>query len=158
MKKLIKCSKSKAMLRIAMFATLFVLMDTFIEMNKKTEEQTTYSVTLENLALGNGETDGENTGGGGADGETGGGGTTGGTGGGTTGGDSGQESYTHPNHITDIDDCKYQCLKIVVICCGIEIKYTEEVAGQLIECHYSQGFNCNASGCTNTNPCPSGYN
>ena len=37
----------------------------------KTEEQVTYSVTLENLALGNGETDGE-TGGG-----TGGGGTTG---------------------------------------------------------------------------------
>ena len=39
-------------------------------MNKKTEEQVTYSITLENLALGNGETDGEN------------GGTTGGTTGG----------------------------------------------------------------------------
>ena len=41
----------------------------------KTEEQVTYSVTLENLALGNGETDGETggTGEGGADGETGGG-------------------------------------------------------------------------------------
>ena len=36
------------------------------------EEQTTYSVTLESLALGNGETDGEN-GGGGTDGEAGGG-------------------------------------------------------------------------------------
>ena len=93
MKKLIECSKSKAMLRIAMFATLFVLMDILIEMNKKTEEQTTYSITLENLAHGqNGETNGENgggtdgeTGGGGGsiDGETGGGGTTGGT---TTGG------------------------------------------------------------------------
>ena len=40
----------------------------------KTEEQTTYSITLESLALGNGETDGENggtTGGGGStDGES----------------------------------------------------------------------------------------
>ena len=57
----------------------------------KTEEQVTYSVTLESLALGNGETDGEN-GGGGTDGETGGGGSTdgesdGGTTGGTTGGE-----------------------------------------------------------------------
>ena len=43
----------------------------------KTEEQVNYSVTLESLALGNGETDGEN-GGGGTDGETGGGGTGGG--------------------------------------------------------------------------------
>ena len=42
-----------------MFATLFVLMDTFIEMNKKTEEQTTYSITLENLAQANIESDGE---------------------------------------------------------------------------------------------------
>ena len=50
----------------------------------KTEEQTTYSVTLEDLALGNGETNGENgdTGEGGADGET-----DGGTTGGTTGGE-----------------------------------------------------------------------
>ena len=72
------------MLRIAMFATLFVLMDIFIEMNKKTEEQTTYSITLENLAHGqNGETNGE-TGGGGTDGETG-GGTDGETGDGGTG-------------------------------------------------------------------------
>ena len=72
MKKLIKCLKSKAILRIAMFATLFVLLDTLIEMNKKTEEQVTYSITLENLAHGqNGETNGETGGaGGGADGET----------------------------------------------------------------------------------------
>ena len=81
------------MLRIAIFATLFVLLDTLIEMNKKTEEQVTYSITLENLARGqNGETNGETggTGGGGADGETGGGGTTGGTTGrGETGGQSG---------------------------------------------------------------------
>ena len=49
------------MLRIAMFATLFVLLDTFIEMNKKTEEQTTYSITPENLASANVEADGECT-------------------------------------------------------------------------------------------------
>ena len=61
MKKLIKPLKSKAMLRIATFATLFVLMDTFIEMNKKTEEQTTYSITLEDLASANIEADGECT-------------------------------------------------------------------------------------------------
>ena len=79
MRNLVKRLKSKAMLRIVMFATLFVLLDTFIEMKKKTEEQVTYSITLENLAQGqNGE-----TGGGGADGETGGagGGTDGETGG-----------------------------------------------------------------------------
>ena len=35
MKTLLKSLKSKAMLRIAMFATLFVLMDIFIEMKKK---------------------------------------------------------------------------------------------------------------------------
>ena len=51
------------MLRIAMFATLFVLMDTLIEMNKKTEEQVTYSITLENLAQANIETNGEAGGG-----------------------------------------------------------------------------------------------
>ena len=60
------------MLRIAMFATLFVLMDIFIEMNQKTEEQTTYSITLEDLLHAQTETNGEN-GGGGADGENGGG-------------------------------------------------------------------------------------
>ena len=137
-----KYSNKRVALQCATFAAIFGLMCLFMDMMEETEEQVTYSVTLENLALGNGETNGE-TGGGNTDGETGGG---------------GQESYTHPNHITDIDDCKYQCLKIVVVCCGIEIKYTEEVAGQLIECHYSQGFNCNASSCTNKNPCPSGYN
>ena len=47
------------MLQIAIFATLFVLMDIFIEMNKKTEEQVTYSITLENLANANVEADGE---------------------------------------------------------------------------------------------------
>ena len=73
------------MLRIAMFATLFVLMDTFIEMKKKTEEQVTYSITLENLASANIEADGEN-GGGGADGENGGGGAGEETGGGGTNG------------------------------------------------------------------------
>ena len=54
MKKLLKPLKSKAMLRIAVFATLFVLMDTLIEMNKKTEEQVNYSITLENLASASG--------------------------------------------------------------------------------------------------------
>ena len=47
------------MLQIATFATLFVLMDTLIEMNKKTEEQTTYSVTLEDLLHAQTETNGE---------------------------------------------------------------------------------------------------
>ena len=65
-----------------------------MDMMEETEEQTIYSITLENLALGNGETAGENTGGGGTDGETGGGGTgeetgSGGTTGGTTGGGTG---------------------------------------------------------------------
>ena len=64
------------MLRIAVFSTLFVLMDTFIEMNKKTEEQVTYSVTLEDLLHAQTETNGE-SGGGGADGEAGGGGADG---------------------------------------------------------------------------------
>ena len=59
MKKLLKPLKSKAMLRIVVFATLFVLMDTLIEMNQKTEEQVTYSITLEDLASANVETDGE---------------------------------------------------------------------------------------------------
>ena len=52
-------------------------------------QKTTYSITLQDLALGNGETEGENgggTGGGGTDGESD-GGTTGGTGGGTTEGE-----------------------------------------------------------------------
>ena len=67
------------MLRIAMFTTLFVLMDIFIGMNKKTEEQVTYSITLENLIHAQSETNGETggTGGSGTDGETGRGGTDG---------------------------------------------------------------------------------
>ena len=51
------------MLQIAMFAALFVLMDIFIEMSQKTEEQVTYSITLENLAQANIEADGEAGGG-----------------------------------------------------------------------------------------------
>ena len=47
------------MLRIAVFATLFVLMDTFIEMKTKTEDQVTYSITLEDLVHANSESDGE---------------------------------------------------------------------------------------------------
>ena len=47
----------------------------FMDMMEETEEQTTYSVTLESLAHGQSETNGET--GGGTDGETGGGGTTG---------------------------------------------------------------------------------
>ena len=80
MKKLLKPFKSKAMLQIALFAALFGVMDVFIEMKKKTEEQTTYSVTLEDLLHAQNETDGEN-GGGGADGEAGGGGSDGEAGG-----------------------------------------------------------------------------
>ena len=38
-----------------------------MDMMEENEEQVTYSITLQDLALGNGETDGENTGGGGAD-------------------------------------------------------------------------------------------
>ena len=79
-----KNSNKKVALQYATFAALFVLLDTFIEMKKKTEEQTTYSITLEDLAHGQSETNGEAGGtGGGADGET--GGTTGGTTGGGTG-------------------------------------------------------------------------
>ena len=40
----------------------FGLIAFFMDMMEENEEQTTYSVTLENLALGNGETDGENGG------------------------------------------------------------------------------------------------
>ena len=55
-------------------------------------EQVAHSVTLENLALGNGETDGENGGGGGADGESDGGTSGGGNGGDTTGGGNGNST------------------------------------------------------------------
>ena len=51
-------------------------MNLFMEMMEETEEQVTYSITLESLAIGNGETNGENIGGGGTDGETGRGGNT----------------------------------------------------------------------------------
>ena len=81
MKKVLKPFKSKVMLQIALFAALFGVMDVFIEMKKKTEEQTTYSVTLEDLLHAQTETDGEagGAGGGGADGEDGGGTPGGGT-------------------------------------------------------------------------------
>ena len=62
------------MLQVATFAALFGLMSFFMQMMGENEEQTTYSITLESLALGNGETDGENgggTGGGDSDGGTG---------------------------------------------------------------------------------------
>ena len=68
-------------LQCATFAALFGLMSFFMEMMNETEEQTTYSITLQDLALGNSETAGENGGGGGTDGESGNGGDT--TGGGT---------------------------------------------------------------------------
>ena len=63
MKKLLKPFKSKAMLQIALFAALFGVMSHFMEMMEQTEEQTTYSITLENLASANIEADGENAGG-----------------------------------------------------------------------------------------------
>ena len=71
-------NSKKVALKFATFAALFGVMSFFMEKMEQTEEQTTYSVTLESLALGNGETDGENggTGGGGADGESDGGTTT----------------------------------------------------------------------------------
>ena len=84
-----KNSNKRVALQYATFAALFGLMCLFMDMMEETEEQTTYSITLEELAHGQSETNGE-TGGGGADGETGGGGTTGETGGGgTTGGTTG---------------------------------------------------------------------
>ena len=68
--------KKQRVLKFVAVLAIFVLTDLFIEMKKKTGEQvTTYSVTLENLALGNGETDGEN--GGGADGDSDGGNNSG---------------------------------------------------------------------------------
>ena len=89
-----KNRNKRVALQIATFAALFGLMTFFMQMMEETEEQVTYSITLQDLALGNGEADGENTGGGGADGEsgeTGGGGTTGGgsTDSGTGGGNAG---------------------------------------------------------------------
>ena len=63
--------KKKVALKFATFAALFGLMTLFMQMMVETEEQTTYSVTLEDLAHGQSETNGEAGGGGGADGEAG---------------------------------------------------------------------------------------
>ena len=78
-----KYQNKRVALKFATFAAIFGLMCLFMDMMEENEQQTTYSVTLEDLALGNGETNGESggAGGGGADGEsggetTGGGGTT----------------------------------------------------------------------------------
>ena len=68
---MIKTNK-KAALKFAAFAALFGLMSFFMEMMEETEEQTTYSITLESLLHAQSETNGEN-GGGTTDGETGGG-------------------------------------------------------------------------------------
>ena len=69
-----KNQNKRVALQCATFAAIFGLMCFFMDMMEETEEQTTYSITLEDLALGNGETNGENggAGGGGTDGETGG--------------------------------------------------------------------------------------
>ena len=50
-------------LKFATFAALFGLMTFFMDMMEETEEQVTYSITLENLANANVETDGEAGGG-----------------------------------------------------------------------------------------------
>ena len=69
-------NSKKVALKCATFAALFGLMSFFMDMMEQTEEQTTYSITLQDLALGNGETNGEtgenggNGGGGGTDGES----------------------------------------------------------------------------------------
>ena len=60
----------KVALQFATFAALFGVMTFFMEMMEETEEQVTYSITLQDLANANSEADGENTGGGGADGES----------------------------------------------------------------------------------------
>ena len=60
----------KVALQVATFAAIFGLMSFFMQMMEEPEEQTTYSITLENLAHGNGETDGENGGGGNTSGES----------------------------------------------------------------------------------------
>ena len=49
----------KVTLKFAAFAALFGLMCFFMDMMEETEEQTTYSITLENLASANVETNGE---------------------------------------------------------------------------------------------------
>ena len=62
--------KKRVALQCATFAALFGLMCLFMDMMEETKEQTTYSIMLEDLALGSGETNGENGGGGSSDGES----------------------------------------------------------------------------------------
>ena len=81
-------NSKKVALKFATFAALFGVMSFFMDMMEENEEQITYSVTLESLALGNGETDGENGGG------NGGGGADGGTTGGGNGGDTTEGEVT----------------------------------------------------------------
>ena len=49
----------KVALQFATFAAIFGLMCLFMDMMEKTEEQTTYSITLQDLANANSEADGE---------------------------------------------------------------------------------------------------
>ena len=88
----------------------------------KTEEQTTYSVTLEDLALGNGETDGETggaTGGGGTDGET-----EGGTGGGT-----GNSGSSGKGAMVKLQFKAQKGAKVTVFRDGREVTLTCDVSG-----------------------------
>ena len=52
-------STKKVALQVATFAAIFGLMCLFMDMMEKTEEQTTYSITLQDLANANVEADGE---------------------------------------------------------------------------------------------------
>ena len=54
-----KHSNKRVVLQCATFAAIFGLMCLFMDMMEETEEQTTYSITLQDLANANGETDGE---------------------------------------------------------------------------------------------------
>ena len=99
----------------------------------KTEEQVTYTVTLESLALGNGETDGENgggTGGGGADGET---------GGGTTGGGSGNNTITY---YEDYYNKTEIVTKTVVKINSSGLEYTVEQRGKITYCKSKRRKKC----------------
>ena len=100
----------------------------------KTEEQVTYSVTLEDLAHGQSETNGEAGGtGGGADGET--GGTTGGTTGGGTG-----------NNVRTYYEDYYNKTEIVtrriVRISSSGIEYTEEERGKITYCKSRRRKKC----------------
>ena len=53
-----KKQSKKVALQFATLAALFGLMSLFMEMTEETEEQTTYSITLENLVHAQSETDG----------------------------------------------------------------------------------------------------